>query len=236
LSFLLHLLLPISSQIVLSHLIKESSFSISEGVILKLDFEKAYDKVKWSFLQQTLRMKCFSDEWCALINSFVSEDSVAIKVNDDIGLCFQTLKGLRHGDPLSSMLYNIVVDMFATIIERAKNDGLIEGVVPYLVDGGLSILPYTDVTILFMEHDLEKARNLKLILLAFEQLFGRKNNFYKSELFCFGEAHDKVNEYANLFGCGQGQFPMRYLRILIHYWRLTIAKWKGRRGKTAKTP
>jgi hypothetical protein len=43
------------------------------GVILKLDFEKAYDKVKWSFLQQALRMKGFSDEWRALINSFVLE-------------------------------------------------------------------------------------------------------------------------------------------------------------------
>jgi hypothetical protein len=42
-------------------------------LILKLDFEKAYDKVKWSFLQQTLRMKGFSQEWHALINNFVSE-------------------------------------------------------------------------------------------------------------------------------------------------------------------
>jgi hypothetical protein len=33
------------------------------GVILKLDFEKAYDKVKWSFLQQTLKIKGFSNEW-----------------------------------------------------------------------------------------------------------------------------------------------------------------------------
>jgi hypothetical protein len=33
------------------------------GVILKIDFGKAYDKVKWSFLQQTLRMKGFYDEW-----------------------------------------------------------------------------------------------------------------------------------------------------------------------------
>jgi hypothetical protein len=49
------------------------------GVILKLDFEKAYDKVKWFFLKQTLRMKGFSNEWRALINSFVSGGSVASK-------------------------------------------------------------------------------------------------------------------------------------------------------------
>jgi mannosylglycoprotein endo-beta-mannosidase len=66
------------------------------GVILKLDFEKAYDKVKWSFLQQTLGMKGFSDEWRSLINSFMSGGSVAIKVNDDVGRYFQTLKGLRQ--------------------------------------------------------------------------------------------------------------------------------------------
>jgi hypothetical protein len=64
------------------------------GVILKLDFEKAYDKVKWSFLQQTLRMKDFSDEWRALIKKFMSGGSVASKVNDDVGRYFQTLKGV----------------------------------------------------------------------------------------------------------------------------------------------
>jgi hypothetical protein len=41
------------------------------GVILKLDFEKAYGKAKWTFLQQTLKMKGFSDEWHALINFFM---------------------------------------------------------------------------------------------------------------------------------------------------------------------
>jgi hypothetical protein len=58
------------------------------GVILKLDFEKVYDKVKWSFLQQTLRMKGFSVEWHALINSFMSGGSVVIKVNDDVDRYF----------------------------------------------------------------------------------------------------------------------------------------------------
>jgi hypothetical protein len=124
------------------------------------------------------------------------------------------------------MLFNIVADMLAIMIERTKNDGLIEGVIPHLIDGGLSILQYADDTILFMQHDLEKAQNLKLILSAFEQLLGLKINFHKSELFCFGEAQDEVNAYTELFGCGQGHFPMRYLGIPIHYRRLTLAEWK----------
>jgi hypothetical protein len=99
-------------------------------------------------------MKGFSDEWRALINSFVSGGSVAIKVNDDVGRYFLTLKGLRQGDPLSPMLFNIVANMLAIMIVHTKNDGLIEGVIPHLVDGGFSILQYADDTILFMEHDL----------------------------------------------------------------------------------
>ena len=112
------------------------------GVIFKIDFEKAYDKVKWSFLQQTLRMKGFLEEWCALFHNFVLGGSVAVKVNDDVGRYFQTKKGLRQGDPLSPIQFNIVADMLTIMIERAKTDGQIEGVVPHLVDGGLSILQY----------------------------------------------------------------------------------------------
>jgi hypothetical protein len=68
------------------------------------------------------------------------------------------------------MLFNIVAAMLAILIGWAKFDGQIEGVIPHLVDGGLLILQYADDTILFMEHDFEKAWNLKLILAAFEQL------------------------------------------------------------------
>jgi hypothetical protein len=58
------------------------------GVILKLDFEKAYDKVKWSFLEHMLRMKGFSSEWRALINYLVSTGSVEICVNNDTSRYF----------------------------------------------------------------------------------------------------------------------------------------------------
>ena len=77
-----------------------------------------------------------------------------------------------------------------------------------------------------LPHDIEKAKNLKLILSAFEHLSGLNIKFHKSELFCFGEAQDDVSLYAELFGCGQGQFPIKYLGIPIHYRRLTNAEWK----------
>ena len=159
------------------------------GVILKIDFEKAYDKVKWYFLQQVLRMKGFSQKWCTWVENFVSGGSVGIKVNDDNGPYFWTHKGLRQGDPLSLILFNIVVDMLATLIWRAKLDGQIFGVIPHLLDDGLSILQYADDTIIFMDHDIEQAKNMKILLCVFKQLSGLKINFYKSELFCYGEAN-----------------------------------------------
>ncbi len=125
------------------------------GVILKIDFEKAYDKVKRPFLMQTLRMKGFSPKWISWVNSFISGGSVAVNVNNDIGHYFQTKKGLRQGDPLSPLLFNIMADMLSILIQRAKEHGQVGGVVPHLIDGGLSILQYTDDTILFMENDLE---------------------------------------------------------------------------------
>ena len=113
----------------------------------------------------------------------ISGGSVGIKVIDEIGPYFQTKRGLRQRDPMSPILFNIVADMLALIIKRAKDDGQIRGVIPNLLDDGLSILQYADDTIIFIDHDLEQAKNLKLLLCAFEQVSGLKINFHKSEFF-----------------------------------------------------
>jgi hypothetical protein len=116
--------------------------------------------------------------------------------------------------------------MLALLITRAKEDGQIRGLVPHLVDGGLSILQYADDTILFMEHDLDQEANMKLLLCAFEQLSELKINFHKSELFCYGEAKQMEGHYTNLFGCGLGQYPFRYLGIPMHHKKMSNAGWK----------
>jgi hypothetical protein len=61
-------------------------------------------------------------------------------------------------DPLSPLLFNLIADMLSLLIARAKDNGQIKGLVPHLIDGGISILQYADDTILFMENDLEQAK------------------------------------------------------------------------------
>jgi hypothetical protein len=66
-----------------------------------------------------------------------------------------------------------------------------------LVEGGVSILQYDD-SILFLEHDLEKGVNIKLILCIVEQLSGFKMNFHKSAIFSFGKAKDMEHQYKKI--------------------------------------
>ena len=56
--------------------------------------------------------------------------------------------------------------MLAIIIAIAKEDGQVKGVV--LVEEGLSILQFPDDTIIFLDHDIDKAKNMKLLLCLFE--------------------------------------------------------------------
>lgn len=93
--------------------------------------------------------------------------------------------------------------------------------VPHQVHEGLSILQYVDDTIWFMELDIEKDENLKMILCAFEQVSGLNINFHKSEIICFGRAKETEQQYSSLFGCQTGDYPFKYLGIPMHYRRLT---------------
>lgn len=90
----------------------------------------------------------------------------------------------------------------------------------------LSILQYAVDTILFMQSNLEHAKNMKLLLCAFVKLFGLKINFHKSKLFCYGEPKELEGENSQIFCCEMGFFPFRYLGIPMHHRKLRNADWK----------
>jgi hypothetical protein len=90
--------------IILHESIHELQRKKLDEVILKLDFEKAYYKVKWKFLQQAMRMKGFSTSWCAWIQTTVSRDHIRVKVNDDVCPFFVLTRAFVRGSFVANII------------------------------------------------------------------------------------------------------------------------------------
>lgn len=64
------------------------------GIILKLDFEKVYGKVKWKFLFECLVARGFCPKWCGWVEQVVSGGTVSVKLNDLLGPYNKSFKGV----------------------------------------------------------------------------------------------------------------------------------------------
>uniref|UniRef100_A0A0A8YT32 Reverse transcriptase domain-containing protein n=1 Tax=Arundo donax TaxID=35708 RepID=A0A0A8YT32_ARUDO len=71
------------------------------GIILKLDFEKVYDKVNWDFLFQCIDLRGFSPLWKQWLRQVVCNGTLSVKLNDQTSSYFTSHKGVRQGNPLS---------------------------------------------------------------------------------------------------------------------------------------
>lgn len=122
-----------SGIMTLHEIMHETKKSKNTGVILKLDFEKAYDKVQWVFLFECLEARGFDPKWCRWIKQVVSGVTFSVKVNDLIGPYIKSYKGVRQGDPLSPIMFNFVADGLNRMILKAQFNHLFCGLVDHTV-------------------------------------------------------------------------------------------------------
>ena len=112
--------------------------------------------------------------------------TVYVKLNNTMGPYFQSYKGVRQGDPISPFLFNIAAECLCKMVLQAQKNNLFVGLAADLVENGVAILQYADDTVLCIEHDPDKAVNLKLLLYMFELMSSLKINYQKSEILCVG--------------------------------------------------
>uniref|UniRef100_A0A803NWF8 Reverse transcriptase domain-containing protein n=1 Tax=Cannabis sativa TaxID=3483 RepID=A0A803NWF8_CANSA len=94
------------------------------GMVFKLDFKKAYDRVEWDFLDSVMRNKGFGVTCRKWIKGCVSSTSFSIFINGRPREKFHGSWGLRQGDPLSPFLFTLVVDVLGRMMEKAAESEL----------------------------------------------------------------------------------------------------------------
>jgi len=80
--------------LALHEILHETKTKRGTGVVLKLDFEKAYDKVNWNFLFDCLKLWGFSEVWISWIRAVVTGGTVCVKMNNEEGPYFVSHKGV----------------------------------------------------------------------------------------------------------------------------------------------
>jgi hypothetical protein len=72
-----------------------------EMVILKLDFEKAFNKIEHDVILQLLEKRGFPVKWIEWVKGILTSETSSVLLNDTPGEVFRCRRGVRQGDPLS---------------------------------------------------------------------------------------------------------------------------------------
>lgn len=88
-------------------------------MLLKLDLEKAFDKLEWSFIHNTLVSLNFPNAIIRLIMSCITTTSTSIFINGSHIEYFTSTRGIRQGDPLSPYLFIPCLEMLSRSINSA---------------------------------------------------------------------------------------------------------------------
>ena len=155
------------------------------GILLKLNFEKAYDSVDHKFLDLCMEGMGFGEKWRGWIHHCVSSPKISVLVNGSPTREFGVGRGLRQGDPLSSFLFNIVVEALSKMLLKARDLNLFKD----KVFGGNQIthLQFADDTLLFLDAKEESMVNVRRVWRCFKIRSSLKINFHKSGMVKIGK-------------------------------------------------
>ena len=94
-----------------------------EIIILKLDFEKAFDTIEHTAILSVMHNMGFPQKWLNWVQMAFSSASSTILLNGVSGISFNCKRGVRQGDPLSPLLFVLGAELLQRIVNRAFNLG-----------------------------------------------------------------------------------------------------------------
>jgi hypothetical protein len=177
------------------------------GLLLLVDFEKAFDSISWSFIDKTLTFFNFGNDMKRWVHAFYVGIQSCVAINGLYSAWFDICRGVRQGDPLSPYLYLLCAEILSKMI--CENE-CIKGIKIRGKDVLLS--QFADDTALSLDGSRQSFVQAIEMLQRFAKMSGLNINYEKTQAIWMGNMKNS---------------PIRYLRDMNFCWDPGIFKYLG---------
>ena len=185
--------------------------SKNKCIILKIDFDKAFDTLDHNAILQVLEAKGFPSLFIKWVKEILSSGSSSVLLNGVPGKPFICKRGVRQGDPLSPLLFVEGADLLQSLVNKAYSNGSIQAPIP--IRAGYPIVQYADDTIIVLPATVNDLKEFRKILDLYASFTGLRINFHKSSMIPLNVPADEVAVLASYLGCTIGSMPFTYLGL-----------------------
>lgn len=161
-----------------SEVTERAQYSGQHLAILLLDFEKAYDRVDWSFLEGTLERLGFPLGWIQGISALYRTASSRVIIGDRMGERFRLERSVRQGCPLAPYMFLFFAEAMTHYLQ-ARTTGIRGVRLPIREDSELLDSEYADDTTLYVQDDEMTLERVRLALEVFCSAADAKINWNK---------------------------------------------------------
>ncbi|GJW90404.1 RNA-directed DNA polymerase, eukaryota, reverse transcriptase zinc-binding domain protein [Tanacetum coccineum] len=182
-------------------------------VAFKIDLQKAYDTVSWSYLRNTLVEFGFHKKMVEWIMQCVTTAGFTINVNGDRVGYFKGGRGLRQGDPISPYLFTLIMEVFSLMLKRKIVQ---EPRFQYhfgCKDIKLTHVSFADDLLVMCHGDAESVKVIKSALDEFSACSRLIPNNSKSSVFFVRLSNDECSGIRSVLPFAVGNLPVRYLGV-----------------------
>ena len=161
---------------------------------IKIDLEKAYDRLKWEFVRDTLEDIGFPRHIIRIIWFCISTPKMRVLWNGEALEEFSPTRGIRQGDPISPYLFVLCIERLFQLINIAVNE---KEWIPIQIARNapkISHLAFADDLILFAEANMEQASLINRVLQAFCESSGQKVSNDKTRVYFSRNVNWEIKE------------------------------------------